>query len=164
MGRISKVKNHLTVDEIMNKIKETKGFWKVQKWMIIYNAKVEPRKAEKIAKHVGVSKATVNITISKYNREGVVAIDRQNKTTRGNANLSIEEEKEFLKQFFEKAEKGTIPTPHEIHQAFNKRVCKKVVKSTIYRLLQRHNWRKIVPRPFHPKRDKKEQEEFKKKL
>jgi hypothetical protein len=28
-----------------------------------------------------------------------------------------------------------------------------VARSTVYRLLERHGWRKVVPRPRHPKTD-----------
>lgn len=35
-----------------------------------------------------------------------------------------------------------------------------VHKSTVYRLLQRHQWRKIKPRPRHPNTDPEEQEKF----
>jgi hypothetical protein len=34
----------------------------------------------------------------------------------------------------------------------------------IYRLLDRHGWRKVVPRPFHANAKKEIQEDFKKKL
>jgi hypothetical protein len=36
--------------------------------------------------------------------------------------------------------------------------------STVYNLLHRHGWRKLMPRPFHPKRDLAAQNAFKKKL
>jgi len=45
---------------------------------------------------------------------------------------------------------------------FEKRIGLKVSKSTIYRLLHRHNWRKIVPLPFHPEQNKEVQAAFKK--
>jgi Winged helix-turn helix len=35
--------------------------------------------------------------------------------------------------------------------------------STIYNLLGRHDWRKLMPRPFHPDRDLEAQKDFKKK-
>ncbi|MCE5241943.1 MAG: winged helix-turn-helix domain-containing protein [Desulfobacteraceae bacterium] len=41
-------------------------------------------------------------------------------------------------------------------------VGRKVAKTTIYRMLDRHGWRKIMPRPHHPKSDPKAQEGFKK--
>jgi Winged helix-turn helix len=34
--------------------------------------------------------------------------------------------------------------------------------STIYNLLARHGWRKLMPRPFHPKRNLAAQNAFKK--
>jgi Winged helix-turn helix len=34
----------------------------------------------------------------------------------------------------------------------------------IYNLLARHQWRKLMPRPFHPERDEEAQEAYKKRL
>ena len=34
--------------------------------------------------------------------------------------------------------------------------------STVYNLLHRHGWRKLMPRPFHPKRNLAAQNAFKK--
>ena len=39
---------------------------------------------------------------------------------------------------------------------------KAVARSTVYRLLERHGWRKVVPRPRHPKADVAAQAAFKK--
>jgi 5-formyltetrahydrofolate cyclo-ligase len=36
--------------------------------------------------------------------------------------------------------------------------------STIYRLLNRHGWRKLMPRPRHPQADLQAQTQFKKNL
>jgi transposase len=75
--------------------------------------------------------------------------------------LSKDEEKAFLEPFIEQAAKGQIVTTKLIKQAFEQHVGQEVDESTIYRLLQRHQWRKIVPRPVHPKADPEEQETFK---
>ena len=53
-------------------------------------------------------------------------------------------------------------TDEAIKEGFEKAIGKKVHKTSIYRLLERHNWRKIVPLPFHPKKDKEAQKHFKK--
>jgi transposase len=37
-----------------------------------------------------------------------------------------------------------------------------LARSTIYRLLERHGWRKVMPRPRHPKADVAAQAAFKK--
>lgn len=162
MGKITKAAEHLTAEEIQDKIKTTVGFWRVKRWMIIYQALTNPKPAEEIALNMGVSVHTVHCLVSAYNRKGEKAVEAKGKGQRQKANLTIEEEKEFLKPFFEKAEKGQIATTAKIKEALEQNIGHSVAESTVYRLLNRHGWRKIVPRPAHPKTNKEEQEEFKK--
>ena len=44
-------------------------------------------------------------------------------------------------------------TVAEIQQAYQEQLGKAVAPSTVYRLFDRHGWRKVVPRPRHPKAD-----------
>jgi hypothetical protein len=76
--------------------------------------------------------------------------------------LSIEEEKAFLAPWIEKAEAGGVLVVPPIHLAFQEFVGHEVPKSTVYRLLARHGWRKVTPDTRHPKSDAASQEEFKK--
>ena len=76
--------------------------------------------------------------------------------------MTLEQEMQFLKPFFARAQAGTIATVAEIHCAFEDCIGHSVDESMIYRLLQRHGWRKVVPRPRHPKAQKEAQEAFKK--
>jgi transposase len=138
--------------------------WRRQRWLIIYNAQVDPRPAEEIAKHCGVSKAMVHQVISRYNRLGVVAVETVGKGGRYHDYLSLQEEREFLAPFFARAERGELATAGEIQRAFEARVGQQVAESTIYRLLDRHGWRKLMPRPRHPKASPEAQEQFKKTL
>jgi len=135
-----------------------------QRWLIIYNALAEPRKAEEIARHCGVSKATVHQVISTYNRLGVAAVETPGKGGRRHQYLRREEEEQFLAPFFARAQSGEIATVQEIWRAFEERVGHPVDESTIYRLLDRHGWRKLMPRPRHPQADRQAQEQFKKTL
>jgi len=48
MSKTAKIKPYLTSEEILLKIKGTVGFWRVQKWLIIYNALNYPRSAREI--------------------------------------------------------------------------------------------------------------------
>ena len=162
MGKVTRVKNHLSNDELRQKIKETVGFWRVQKWLIIYNAQNYPRTSEEIANHLTVSKALVNKTVSEYNRFGVAAIETVGRGGRKNAYMSVEEEKEFVASYISRSQKGQIVTIQEIQEDFEKAVGKKVNKTTSNRLLKRHEWRKVMPRSFHPKCDKEKQTAFKK--
>lgn len=164
MSKISKAKQHLSADEILQKIKTTVGFWRVQKWLIIYNALNFSKKAVEIASSIAVSEALVHKTISEYNRYGAISIETKGKGGRRNSYLTVEEENKFIESFITQAQKGHIATAGQIQEAFEKLIGKKVNKTTIYRLLDRNNWRKIVPMPYHPKKDKQAQEDFKKTL
>lgn len=76
--------------------------------------------------------------------------------------LSLDQERQFLSQFFEQASQGGAVNAGEIKRAFETLVGHKVAKTTIYRMLDRHGWRKIMPRPHHPKGDPKARKGFKK--
>jgi transposase len=76
--------------------------------------------------------------------------------------MSIDEERQFLSRFSKKASDGGVLVVGEIKKAFEATVGQKVAKTTIYRMLDRHGWRKIMPRPRHPKSNAKAQKGFKK--
>ena len=42
---------------------------------------------------------------------------------------------------------------HDLKAAYEQAIGHSTSNSTIYNLLNRHGWRKLMPRPFHPKRD-----------
>jgi transposase len=132
--------------------------------LIIYNALVDPRPAAQIAKHVGVSVDTVHQVISRYNRFGVAAVETPGKGGRRHEYVTLEQERELLAPFFARAERGEIATAGEIKRTFEAQVGHEVDESTVYRLLKRHEWGKLVPRRVHPKASKEEQEQFKKTL
>jgi len=123
---------------------------------------VDPRPAAEIAQHTGVSVGSVHKVISQYNRLGADALALPGKGGRRNQYLTLEQEKAFVASFREKATKGQIARVAEIKLAYEKLVGRTVHKTTIYRLLDRHEWRKIVPRPRHIKADAEEQQAFKK--
>lgn len=76
--------------------------------------------------------------------------------------LSKEEEEEFLAPWVEKAATGGVLVVPPIHAALEERLGRPVARSTVYRILARHGWRKIAPDTCHPKRDEQAQEAFKK--
>lgn len=115
-----------------------------------------------IAQHTGVSVGTVHKVISQYNRLGADALALPGKGGRRNQYLTLEQKKAFVASFREKATKGQVATIAEIKLAYEKLVGRTVHKTTIYRLLDRHESRKIVPRPWHIKADAEEQKAFKK--
>ncbi len=162
MGSITRAANHLTQEQVKEKIKESKDTKQLMRWQIVYTALIYPRKAEDIAKSIGVSKSLVQKIISRYNREGIQAIEIKQCGGRYHEYLTREEEERFLAPFWEKAERGELTTTRVIHQAYEEQIGHQTHETTIYRLLARHNWRKILPRSRHPKADKEAQEDFKK--
>jgi transposase len=162
MGNITKAVNYLTPEQVKEKMKESKDTRQLVRWQIVYNALVDPRKAEDIAASVGASKSLVQKMVSRYNREGAQAIEIKSCGGRYHEYLSLEGEEKFLKPFFQKAERGELTTVREIQSAYEEQVGNSVHETTIYRLLERHNWRKLLPRSIHPKADVQVQEDFKK--
>ena len=162
MARMTRAAPHLSVEEVKTRLQRDPHALYRQRWLIIYNALVDPREASEIAKHSGSSVAMVHRVIASYNRLGVAAVETLGKGGRRRQYLTWEEERAFLAPFFSRAERGEIATAGEIQRAFEARVGHEVHKSTISRLLQRHRWRKPVPRPVHPKASAQEQAEFKK--
>lgn len=159
MGRVSQAAPHLSVEEVKEKLRVTTSYWRRQKWLAIYNALVDPRPAAEIAKHTGISVASVHKLLSQYNRSGAEAIETLGKGGRHNYYLTLEQEQEFLAKFFEAA-RGQVTTATEIKIAYEKMLGHTVNKTTVYRLLNRHKWRQIVPRPRHIKAEPNRQEEF----
>lgn len=98
----------------------------------------------------------------KYQKEGEEGILGEKRgQSRGRAHLSFEEEKAFLAPFIKKAKEGGILIVSEIHKSYERYIKKKVNPTVVYRLLHRHGWRKLAPRPHHPKGDQKKREGFK---
>ncbi len=75
INRVSEAADYLSLEEIRIKMKMTSGFWKTLKWLVIYNAIIDPRPESEIAKHTGLSIATVHRIIDEYNNLGPEAIE-----------------------------------------------------------------------------------------
>jgi transposase len=119
-------------------------------------------KAPKIAERTGLAIGTIWNIHARWKREGLGLFEIKNKGGRIREHLSFEEEKNFLTQFKDEGEKGGILEVKVIHKAYKQAIGKNIAPSTTYRMLDRHNWRKIMPRPRHPKGDTTVQETFKK--
>jgi transposase len=77
-------------------------------------------------------------------------------------NLSIEQEREFLAPFLEKASAGGILVVGEIKAALDKKLGRSVALASVYNLLHRHDWRKLAPDKHHPQSDPEAQLDWKK--
>jgi transposase len=142
MGKITKSIPHLSKEEIQARIKATVGFWRVQKWLVIWNALVDPRPAKEIALHTGLAEQSVHNLISRYNRLGPEAVEGPGKGGRRRCYLNWDEEASFLESFRQAALTDKMATVAEIKEALEKRLGHKVHKTMVYRLLKRQGWLK----------------------
>lgn len=160
MPRVTRGANHLSAAEIDQRIKQATHHWHRLAWQVILTAHEDPRPAAMIARQLYVSKDFVHNVIARYNREGPTAITPPAPTKPRHQYLARDEERQFLAPFFERAQRGDIITAREIQRAYEERVGRTVAESTISRLLKRHGWRKVTPRPRHPNSDPEEQAAF----
>jgi len=160
-----KLKPHLSLEEIRSELDSKTDIKSFKKWQIILAVANNPgKKSEDLAIVLGVSKEIIQRTIKQYNEHGV---DFENKIKWGGrrdtvAHLSLEEEKKTLEKLSQKALEGKILTAKEVKKVIEKKLNKPVSDDYIWDLFRRFGWRKKAPRPYHPKQDKKAQEEFKK--
>jgi hypothetical protein len=54
------------------------------------------------------------------------------------------------------------PAGHDLKAAYEEAIGHPTSDSTVYNVLNRHDWRKLMPRPFHPDRDIEAQDNYKK--
>lgn len=161
------MKNLITNDPIVisvlaDRLKRAKGRPEFQRIQCVLIRATLGSSAAEIARILGWSPATVHVIHSRWAKEGDAIFDLKPKGGRRHAYLTPKEEEEFLRPFLAKANAGGLLNAMEIKAAFEARVGQVVAKTTIYRMLERCGWRKIVPRPKHPKGDPAAQAAFKK--
>jgi len=115
-----------------------------------------------VARAIGWSTSRVKQVQSRYFREGTSSLVGPGRGGRRRENLSVEEERQLLERFLARATAGRVLVVSEIQAAYEEAVGHRVPKSTVYRMLARHGWRKIAPRPRHPKSNPEKQAAFKK--
>jgi len=119
-------------------------------------------KAEVIAKIVGLSKGYIWHIHAKYRQVGEAAFDLGSRGGRYHHNLNLQQEESIIADITESGDSGAILEVSSIKHRYEALAGKSVHKTVIYRMLKRHGWRKIAPRPSHPKNDKIAMDDFKK--
>ena len=115
-----------------------------------------------IAEAMGVSLSTVNRAHMAYDAGGIKALKPKPIGGRQRQNMTLPEEKALLEQFAKAAGAGELLNIQDLKAAYEQAIGHSTSNSTIYNLLARHGWHKLMPRPFHPKRDIAAQNAFKK--
>jgi len=117
---------------------------------------------ETIAETVGLSVSHVRRIWSDYLRGGLAAGQGRPKGGRRHQNLTVQEEEKLLAPLQEEAKAGHLITARGVKTCYQTRVGHAVPDSTVYRLLARHQWRRVTPRPKDPKDNPAARAAFKK--
>jgi transposase len=115
-----------------------------------------------IAAAMGVSLSTVNRAHMAYDRGGIKALKPKPIGGRQRENMTLSKERALLARFGKAAGAGEMLNVHDFKAAYEQAIGHPTSNSTVYNLLARHGWRKLMPRPFHPRRDLAAQDDFKK--
>jgi len=149
MGRPQPRFNENEIEVINQEIKK-KQTQPVYKRLMVIKLRAERQiTSNEIAALLNLYPSTVNKIVYRYKKEGLKSLLGL-KYEGHNRYLSKHEEKEFLDEFNKDADAGRILEVKEIQNAYEKKVGKNVSKNTVYAMLRRNGWRKVMPRSKHP--------------
>ena len=118
---------------------------------------------EQTAAALGVGRATVARLQTSFRKQGPAGSNpARNWGGRRRSLLTQKEEVAFLKPWLASAATGNLVVVSPIRAALAQRLGKPIKASVVYRLLARHDWRKVAPDTRHPKSKPEVQEEWKK--
>jgi transposase len=133
-----------------------------RRYQSLYLRVAEKMPTTLISKITGLSQSHIQSIHSSARTKGLASLASKPKGGRRRSHLSTEEEIALLSEIEKKAIKGGVVEIGKVHKLFEEKAGGKVAKNTAYRLLHRYGWRKITPRPYHPKQKDDAIETFKK--
>lgn len=160
MGRVTKVVEHLGVQEIDARLKQETQAGRLRRWQVIRCALGHPRSAAAIARGVGLARPAVHNWVAADNRQGPQVLETPGQGQRQRASLSLEREQAIVAEFLQPRAKGRVRPGHQLKPVVGQAIGRRVHKTTVYRMLRRQQWREIVPRPRHPQARAEEQAAF----
>jgi transposase len=118
---------------------------------------------EQTARVLGVGRATVPRLQQRFEQHGEsTQATRTNWGGRRRALMTEEQERQFLAPWVELASKGQVLVLSPIRAALAQHLGRPVPVTVVYRLLERHGWRKVAPDTRHPNSDLAVQQAWKK--
>ena len=151
-------------DQLLAWMREATGAAEVRKRMVVWLTHFERFHAQEIARFVGVSVQAVWLWVGQYNRGGPEGLTRQGRGGRRWGYLTWEEEERVLASYAKEALRGKVITGRHLYAGVKEAVGRPVSLAYVYRLLHRHEWRKVGPRPRHVKAAPAAHEAFKRGL
>ena len=164
IGELRMVKYDISEEQILKFMKSTKDVREYRRWQVIHLVQIQKMKKTHAAKAIGISKVSLHGILNRFASFGPEGMPTKPRGGRLDSYMSLDEEKQLIDGLFENGEKGLIITAREVKEAAEKKLQHAVSEDYAYDLLHRQGWRKVTPRPKHPKNNKEQQEEFKKKF
>ena len=150
------------INEVRQAMSMTTSKAEFQRLQCVYLADTQPElSAERIGEIVSLCAHRVKIIHGKFRKHGMASI-KDKRGGRYRENMTFDEEAELLSGFEEQSQSGKLVVVGKIKSAYEEKIGRETAESTIYRMLSRHGFRKIVPYQRHPKTDIQAQESFKK--
>ena len=162
MRRPVRIEPWMSLDELLAWLREAPDRDAYQRRLAIWLTVIGPFHAHEVARMLGVSKQSIWLWISQYNKDGPEALERSGRGGRRWSLLSWAQEEQILHRFRQRAMQGQVITARALLPEISKSSGKEVSLGYVYKLLHRHGWRKLGPRPRHVKSNLKAQEAFKK--
>lgn len=138
-------------EEIERAMKGTHAGHVYKRLLVLKLRAVDQYDNEKAGKAAGLHETSVSRIVTRYQTEGIQAIVGK-RHNHGRRYMTLEQERDFLKEFIQAAQAGQVIEARQIHLAYEKAVGHPVTRAAIYYMLHKHGWRKIMPRSKHPKK------------
>jgi len=151
-----------TAERLASLLKEARSKAEYQPVQCVWLRARQGLNSQQVAAVLGWQASSVRRTQARYLRQGEEALRDRPQGGRHHAHLTAAEEQNLLAPLPEKAAQGEVIVAAPVHQAYAKKLGRPVHHSVVYRALHRQGWRKVQPRPKHPKADPEAREEFKK--
>jgi len=152
------------VEELSRAMKAQQNLASYRRIQCVYLAIKYPEMSSKEIGEIALySESRVWSIHAEYRQNGIQGLEDK-RGGRYRENMSIEDEQALLNTFEEESNSGKLVVASKIKLAYEEKVGREVAETTIYRMLDRHGFRKIVPYKRHPKANKEEQDAFKKTL
>jgi transposase len=157
------IERQISEKEILNYMNITKDAKEYRRWHVLHLIRIQKMKITHAAKAACIARLSIYKILDRFDLGGPEGMKTIPTGGRLDPYMSLEEEKALIETFLEAGTNGLLNTAEAVKQAAEKKLLITVSIDYAYDLLHRHGWRKIKPRPKHPKGNKETQEEFKKK-
>lgn len=149
-------------DEIV-KLRKTNKDKNIDRRLHVLVLRFKGMSYDEIAKVTGYNLQYAQLLISMYRKQGLEEYAKKHQT--GHCwNMSYEEEQKVLDQCTKEAADGKILTVLDVKKKLEEHLGREANSSYPYDVLQRHGWRKVMPRSKHPKAATQEAQDASKKL